>query len=868
MKFPSVLIPWLYVCGFSILFNIPQVLQLKINWKKSLSHDHRPTLSQVSTKRNKNYLADFQVNSRNIGSRNVVINEILSDPTPSQGLPNSEFVEIFNTSDKSLNLKGWQLEDPGKTATFDDIIIQPNEYVILCPKSSEDLFVDFGKVLGLSNWPSLNNSGDLIKLKDTEGLVVDSVNYQVSWFESSKKDGGWSLEQINPFIHCSGETNWGASKNSLGGSPGQENSVFSAVPDNIPPIVSEIEVIDSTQIKIIFNEPIDPSTLLIEHFVISHSIKIQNAPFSQSSNEILLTTNEKLNPGESYQIDITKLKDCQGNQMEAYTDIFGIGAVPGFNDLIISEIMANPSPKIELPEVEYLELYNRTSKIISLQDIGISDYKDTIHLPNSTILPNQYIILCHQSNSRVMQSLGQVIGLNRWLTLNDSGDLINLFQSEYGAIFSIVYSDDWYGDPDKSRGGWSLEMIDSSYPCVEKKNWLASTSVSGGTPGKANSFPSTNPDLIGPILTDAIAVSEYEVWLQFNEKLDAGTINHGTFMITPEVNIDQVHINEFSLKELQLALSDPIKTQTIYEIKIEGLTDCAGNLISSNNPSLEFGLPEIADSSDIVLNEVLFNPRSGGVDFVEIFNRSNKFINLKHWKIANQTIERITNEYLIIPPKHFIVFTEDIKLLKSDYPSSRVESLFQVSELPSLPDDEGKLILIAPSGDTLDRFDYSEDFHFPLIKDQNGVSLERISVDQMTNNANNWHSAASTVGFATPGYQNSQSRQGEALNGTISITPKVFSPDNSGTNDFITIQYQFDNPGYTGSLFIFDSSGRKIKEITANKLLSLNGLFTWDGTDEQNQRASIGYYIVYFEVFNPNGSTQIFKGTAVLATKF
>ena len=84
--------------------------------------------------------------------------------------------------------------------------------------------------------------------------------------------------------------------------------------------------------------------------------------------------------------------------------------------------------------------------------------------------------------------------------------------------------------------------------------------------------------------------------------------------------------------------------------------------------------------------------------------------------------------------------------------------------MPTLGDNEGNLFLYAAYDSTyidslgavqtlylakvLDLFDYNEDFHSPLIDDKNGVSLERIDFDAATNDHNNWHSAATEVGYA------------------------------------------------------------------------------------------------------------------------
>jgi hypothetical protein len=75
-------------------------------------------------------------------------------------------------------------------------------------------------------------------------------------------------------------------------------------------------------------------------------------------------------------------------------------------------------------------------------------------------------------------------------------------------------------------------------------------------------------------------------------------------------------------------------------LSLENGADCWGN---TQNLTCSFILPEQADSFDLVINEVLFNPLTGGEDFVELYNRSEKYINLKDYSLASIDADTVSN---------------------------------------------------------------------------------------------------------------------------------------------------------------------------------------------------------------------------------
>jgi hypothetical protein len=202
----------------------------------------------------------------------------------------------------------------------------------------------------------------------------------------------------------------------------------------------------------------------------------------------------------------------------------------------------------------------------------------------------------------------------------------------------------------------------------------------------------------------------------------------------------------------------------------------------------------------------------------------------------------------------------------ADFPSGKFENFLEMTAFPTLPNDEGNVILIDSLGNEMDRFDYSSDLHASLLKSTEGVSLERISPEAPTNDANNWRSASSTVGYATPGYQNSQHFDAEAISGTLQIEPKVFVPGSTslGMQSFTTINYSFDQQGKFATVTVFDQNGRPVSTLASNASLSSSGFFQWDGTDASGRAVRMGYYVVLFEVYDSSGRKDVLKETVVV----
>ncbi|QCR23361.1 lamin tail domain-containing protein [Pontibacter sp. SGAir0037] len=646
-----------------------------------------------------------------------------------------------------------------------------------------------------------------------------------------------------------------------------------SITDTQPPLLEELQTTNPQELVLRFNEPLHPEQAQqVANYTLNGNTRPVVAELTEAGT-VRLVFAQNYSVGTNTLV-IGNLADLYGNAITSPIERSFMyvppAVLPGYNELIITEIMARESPAVGLPAQEYIELYNATTdKVLTLQGIRYADATSTATLPNAQLLPGEYAVIVPNNSVASFTQFGRAIGISNFPSLNNSGELLQLRQPNGRLIYAVQYSDTWYRDNSKRNGGWSLEMIDVANPCGGAENWTSSTDPRGGTPAQANSVAASNPDNTAPVLEDAFAVSPTRLLLRFNEKLDstqAAVV--ANYSLNPSVPITSVLVQGPLFTQAELILDSPLQERTLYTLLASRIRDCSGNT-SSQPLQVTFALPSAPEPGDVVINEVLFNPRSGGSDFVELVNRSDKFINLQNWQLANTSSDSITNLRVItgsnyvLRPGQYVVLSSNPENIKMNYPAAREETFLRMSSLPSYPDAAGTVVVLQPDTRVADRFTYSERMHFNLIDDLNGVSLERIRLEGPTIGSN-FHSAASTVGYATPGYRNSQSQAEVQAQQMFQVDPKVFSPDDDGYDDFTTINYSTTAHGFVANITVFDAQGREIRKLARNELLATNGFFRWDGVRDDGSKAAMGYYVLYIELFDLNGQKSMHKEKVVI----
>ena len=670
-------------------------------------------------------------------------------------------------------------------------------------------------------------------------------------------------------------------------------AILELLPDVEPPVLLTALPFSSNQIDVLFNENLDLSSAEdIGNYSINNGVGTPALATVDALNPALvhLQLSAPLANAADYVLTTNNISDTEGNSSNMQTanfEFFQPDEAEPF-DILINEIMADPTPTIGLPDAEYIELYNRSNKVIDLADFGFSNGSTPKLLPNFLLQPDSYVLVTDDANADSLSDFGDVIVLSAFPALTNSSDELTLTDPFGNIIHFVNYNLDWYRDANKEDGGYALELISPLNICEGQNNWSASSNPQGGTPGTQNSVYNPVPDVTRPQLLRAYVdrFNPNQIKLYFGEIMDEATAqNTDTYIIDNGIEIASAVLDFPNRTRVTLNLATPLDLGTDYLVQIkEELTDCNGNAIGSDNQAI-IALPQIIEPQDLVINEILFNPTTGGADFLEIYNKTNKTFDLSELVLRNAVIYKnqagedslvgtaiaIQTEYLF-RPNTYLTLTPDPADILEKYTVANPQHLLRQT-LPAFSDDQGNIKITR--GNLLETFyidsvNYEASWHHPLLDDESGVSLERIDTDAFSDDAGNWQSAAGTSGFATPTAPNSQAIPDtiEPTEELFSLINPTFSPDGDGYKDFVQINYQTDQNGYVANAQIFDANGRLIKRLLQNELLGLTGTFKWDGSTDDRTKARIGIYILWIELFLPNGEKRMEKKTVVVGGNF
>jgi hypothetical protein len=544
-------------------------------------------------------------------------------------------------------------------------------------------------------------------------------------------------------------------------------------------------------------------------------------------------------------------------------------------DLVFSEVMADPSSSLGLAGVPYLEVYNRSDQPISVSGFSLEvGYRQAV-LGKGVIFPGDYLLLVPLGHAGAWSSVENKSEVADWPLLPVSGADLVLRDSYGDVVAAFHYSREMGQEGFKRDGGWSLEVKDLHNLSGHLSNWDYSIDPQGGTPGEPNSLFDDLPDVSAPHIESVFLKNDSCLVLQMTEPVNPAFLHElDDHWFAP----DGLSVHSFRMTEpfhsgLEVCFTNRIPENRGYEVRFKHLPDdLAGNVLLSEGP-VRFARPVAAHPFDVVINELLFDPPAEGSDFVELYNRSDKHIDLSELYLSRgnvagtpEALVPISIERSALFPGEHLVLTGDKCWLTSYYKVPEERNVLSLAGMPNYPNAGGTVILSDKRALVIDAFSYNDALHYPLLGASKGVSLERMDPDAPTQKDFNWHSASADAGYATPGRKNSQVVSATEVlpDDFIHLAPDVFTPDQDGVNDLLLINYEFEKPGYSCSVNIYNRAGQLVRCLVNNELAGTNGFFSWDGLNEQNARCPTGIYVILVRCFHPSGGVKEAKKVTVL----
>ncbi len=759
-------------------------------------------------------------------------------------------------------------------------------------------FLQFGEAL----------SNDAIELFRQDGTTVTSIcratNGQIAnAFDVSVKVNRYANGDWNIFTDYSGNENY--SLDATGNDTVYPNENFFGVScvytasnsdryyfddfyigeiirDTIAPAIVNLNANSDSSLVIRFSEAVENiSATDLNNYYVNNGIGNPSAieRDSVSANSFILKFNQHFQ-NQSYQLNVINVQDVEGNiiQQMNYTFQYSPLIEAGKSDVIISEIYFETSSSSPLPNAEFVEVYNRKDSDVQMDGWIITDGSSDGNISAFILHAHEYAILCDENDVSLFAQFQNVIGVNDFPTLNnDVGDDLKLINSSGVVIDELKFSNENYHSTTKDDGGWTIERVDNDFTCENDNNWKASVASLHGTPGQTNSVRGGFSDHDQPFISNAYFSDSSEVTIIFSEPIETGAEDPNNYhLLKPDgSSFSPVQIVLSSTNDTAILRFSSVLNHDTYSVQINSsLKDCPGN--EFRNEEYKVGFPEMAVAGDVLINELMYYCKSGSTDFVEIYNASGKIIDLKDWIISEADYvneydikedAKISLGHRLFFPGEYIVLSESNALIKDFYECKNDKGFIDVESMPDYSSDEGRVIIFDNGGNKIDAFRYNDKMQFMLLDDPRGVSLERMSLAEKEDKETNWHSAAATAGFATPGYENSQRETLFSGGNEVQVGKEIISPDDDGYDDVLTIHYSFKQSGTVLSLNVYNYEGRLVATVLNSETVSMDGDIFWNGYDNNNAVADEGVYVLLGESFDLKGNQKIFRKAIVVAKK-
>ncbi len=445
-------------------------------------------------------------------------------------------------------------------------------------------------------------------------------------------------------------------------------------PDTTPPELVSAIAVSATQVDVLFNENVDPTTAETEaNYSIDNGIGVPSLAERDAVNNALVhLTVSTLSTGITYTLTVNNVEDIAGNPITPGSQITFNYQDVEVGDLIITEIMPNPNAVFD-DDGEWFEIYNTTASPINLNGFILHDNFGTHVISGDSIVTAlDYFVFCVNDNPATNGGVPTDYTYpystgSTGLSLSNGGDIVKLCDPSDVIIDSVQYTDLWpFGT------GASMQLRDVVLDNDVMANWFESENAwigsAGdlGTPGEVSDYV---PDTEGPLLVSAGAPSSTQVDVLFDEDVDQTTAeNAGNYTIDGGITVSTAVRDASNYALVHLTVST-LTGYVTYTLTVNNVQDLIGNpIIPGSQITFEF-LEEIGD---VIITEFMANPSAVNDtlgEYFEIYNNTGSPIDLSNWIIKdNNGADTIEGPATIAAGDYFVLCVEADPLINGGVP--------------------------------------------------------------------------------------------------------------------------------------------------------------------------------------------------------
>lgn len=543
--------------------------------------------------------------------------------------------------------------------------------------------------------------------------------------------------------------------------------------------------------------------------------------------------------------------------------------------IVLSEIMFDPEG--EEASDEFLELYNDAALPVQLTGWTISDGEGTDTLISAgqglIVAPRQYVLVLDSdyiADGSVTydglvpeDALIVTISTNTFCSRgfsNSSSETITLRNSTGTLISEYSYTTG-------NESGHSDEKIRLGGD-NDSTNWQNSESTHG-TPGFRNSV--TPPDRDIAILGMRSEPDFPAVGTQY--RLELLIMNLGLQALSSDIILqaDSTGSGDYYFEQAYeiptISAGDSTTTTDTLRMPLTGIQRLRAKLEivddDTTNNSLTVVVSSEVSETGLRVNEIQYTPLTGRAEWVEVGIVGTTPLSTRGMEFSDgqgvaDTTKRVQMPDWVLLPEELAIIAFDSTVILENIPLDAKVAVFSSSDI-TLNNNGDSLIIFAPDNDIVDRVDYRPNWG----DDEEGISLERVSISSSSNDHANWGSCVVPNG-STPGSVNSRSISNSNRPTTLSVSPSPFTPNGDGIDEVTEIRFTTENLNGTSALKIFDVRGRLVRRL--NSVQQGNtGSVLWDGHRDNGEMATTARYIVLLESASSSGEVIHERTTVILA---